>query len=437
MRNYFIFTYGCSANVRDSETLAGMFDANGWQKAASSENADIIVFNTCTIRNSADEKVFGRVGSLSGLSAQVPRVIIAGCMAEAYKEKFLADYPYVDLVIGTDSLAALDTYLKQQNADNGDDSRKAYTHQDGNWSIDEELPVSRSSNFHANVTIMHGCDNFCSYCIVPFVRGRERSRLQEAILREVNDLYNKGYKEITLIGQNVNSYGKGLAEKSDFPKLLLKIADTGIPRVRFLTSHPKDFSDELIDAILHSNNICRQIHLPVQSGSNHILDAMNRVYDRNNYIALVKKIKTAIPDITLSTDIIVGFPGETESDFLDTMDLVRQCEFDFAYTFMYSPRKDTVAAAMPEQVPLDIMKERLSRLMVLLAEYGLKSNQNMLGKIYPVLVEGKSRRNAERLTGRTEGNKIINFSSDEDLTGKIVNVIVTEAGNWSLHGDMV
>lgn len=437
MNKYFILTYGCSANVRDSETIAGIFEANGWAKADDFDEADVAVFNTCTIRNTADEKVFGRLGSLGGLNnGKYQRIVVAGCMAEAYKEKFLKDYPYVDLVIGTDSLGALDAYLKQFGG-TVQWNRLSVTNNSGEWAIDESLPASRTSAFQANITIMHGCDNFCSYCIVPFVRGRERSRQPEDILSEARTLVENGYKEITLIGQNVNSYGKGLNENISFPALLEKVADTGIARLRFLTSHPKDFSDELIEVIKRKPNICKQIHLPVQAGSDRILKAMNRMYTRDYFIQLVKRIKNAIPDVTLSTDIIVGFPGETEEEFLDTIDLVKQCEFDFAYTFMYSPRKDTVAASMEEQIPENVKKDRLGRLMEVQAQYGLKSNQDMLGKKYSVLVEGSSRRNIERLTGRTEGNKIINFTAQEDLTGQIVDVIVTEAGNWSLRGDMV
>ena len=434
---YLIRTFGCQMNQHDSQFIAAMLENNGFEETGDAGAADLIVVNTCSVRESAENKILGYVDSLKRLKHRHPALTIAvvGCMVSKDEdvEKFLSKRRHVDIVLGTRSLYRLPHYIAKR-----EHSKGPFVEFDLHTDIPEGRSHRREESFRAYLTIMYGCDNFCSYCVVPSVRGREKSRRPEEILAEARELVAEGVKEITLLGQNVNSYGKGLEEKTSFAALLTALNDIeGLARIRYMTSHPKDFSDEIIAAIASSPKVCRHFHLPFQAGSDRILKEMNRHYDRAYYLGLMAKIKSKFPDAVLTTDIIVGFPGESEADFEDTLDILRRVEFDSAYTFLYSPRSGTPAAVKTAQISDAVKRERLNRLMALQNEISQKKNRAMVGKEYLLLGEGISKNNPACQSGRTDGNKLVHFPATADYSGKLLKVIVEEAHTWSLNGRMV
>ena len=429
---YEIVTYGCQMNVRDSQTLAGLLEGMGYRPAARREEADLILFNTCCVRDNAERRVFGNVGHLQAQKKANPRLVVGvcGCMMqqEGVPEKLLKSSPFVDLVFGTGNLYKLPelllSVLKERR-------RRVLVDQNPMAPIAEGLPASRHGGVQAFVNIMFGCDNFCSYCIVPYVRGRERSRAPEQILAEAEDLARQGVQEITLLGQNVNSYR--WSDGTDFPTLLRRL-DSVVPRLRFMTSHPKDLSDALIETMASGRSICKQLHLPVQSGSNAILQSMNRRYTAERYLELVRKLRSAMPDIGLSTDIIVGFPGETDADFEATMELNRLVRFDSAYTFLYSKRQGTKAAAMENQVPEETMKERIYRLIAQQEAITQEKLRSMIGHELEVLVEGPSTRDENAYMGRTDAGITVNIEAQGLHPGDFALVTIASAGMNTLRG---
>ena len=432
-----IQTWGCQMNEEDSEKLSGMLKSVGYTKTESIEEAGIIIYNTCCVRENAENKVFGNLGELKHLKKKNPDLIIAvcGCMMqqEGMADKILKKFPHVNIIFGTHNAYKFPEYLNRVKTE-GVQVKEIFNKES---EIVEGLPIDRESDVKAFVTIMYGCNNFCTYCVVPYVRGRERSRKSEDIINEIKDLVSKGYKEITLLGQNVNSYGKGLEEDIDFAKLLRKINEVdGLERVRFMTSHPKDLNKDVILAIKECDKLCEQIHLPVQSGSDRILKKMNRHYTKEYYLELVDMIKREIPDVSLTTDIIVGFPGETEEDFLDTLDLVERVGYDSAFTFIYSRRNNTPADMMLNQVPDADKHHRFDRLIKVVNEGVIKSNKVYEGKTVEVLVEGPSKNDATKLTGRTRNGKLVNFSGENVKAGDLVNVKIVRAQPFSLVGEV-
>ena len=433
-----ISTYGCQMNEEDSEKLSGMLKSQGYERTENKEEASIIIFNTCCVRENAENKVFGNLGQLKQLKKKNPNLVIAicGCMMQqvGMADKVLKTFPYVDIIFGTHNAHKFPEYLHRVLQE-GVQVKEILNKEEG---IVEGLPIDRKSDVKAFVTIMYGCNNFCTYCIVPYVRGRERSRKSEDIIKEIEELVSQGYKEITLLGQNVNSYGKGLEEDIDFAGLLRKVNEVkGLERVRFMTSHPKDLSDDVIMAIKECDKLCEQVHLPVQSGSSRILKEMNRHYDREYYLDLVKKIKSEIPDVTLTTDIIIGFPGETEDDFLDTLSLCEEVGYDSAFTFIYSRRNHTPADKMENQIPDDIKHDRFNRLVEAINKKVVIKNKEYEGKVVEVLVEGPSKNDETKLTGRTRNGKLVNFAGDEKLVGELVNLKIVRAQPFSLIGEIV
>lgn len=434
---YYIETWGCQMNEEDSEKLSGMLKSVGYTKTESIEEAGIIIYNTCCVRENAENKVFGNLGELKHLKKKNPDLIIAvcGCMMqqEGMADKILKKFPHVNIIFGTHNAYKFPEYLNRVKTE-GVQVKEIFNKES---EIVEGLPIDRESDVKAFVTIMYGCNNFCTYCVVPYVRGRERSRKSEDIINEIKDLVSKGYKEITLLGQNVNSYGKGLEEDIDFARLLRKINEVdGLERVRFMTSHPKDLNKDVILAIKECDKLCEQIHLPVQSGSDRILKKMNRHYTKEYYLELVEMIKREIPDVSLTTDIIVGFPGETEEDFLDTLDLVERVGYDSAFTFIYSRRNNTPADMMLNQVPDADKHHRFDRLIKVVNEGVIKSNKVYEGKTVEVLVEGPSKNDATKLTGRTRNGKLVNFSGENVKAGDLVNVKIVRAQPFSLVGEV-
>ncbi|EPB8194289.1 tRNA (N6-isopentenyl adenosine(37)-C2)-methylthiotransferase MiaB [Clostridium perfringens] len=433
-----ISTYGCQMNEEDSEKLSGMLKSQGYERTENKEEASIIIFNTCCVRENAENKVFGNLGQLKQLKKKNPNLVIAicGCMMQqvGMADKVLKTFPYVDIIFGTHNAHKFPEYLHRVLQE-GVQVKEILNKEEG---IVEGLPIDRKSDVKAFVTIMYGCNNFCTYCIVPYVRGRERSRKSEDIIKEIEELVSQGYKEITLLGQNVNSYGKGLEEDIDFAGLLRKVNEVkGLERVRFMTSHPKDLSDDVIMAIKECDKLCEQVHLPVQSGSSRILKEMNRHYDREYYLDLVKKIKSEIPDVTLTTDIIIGFPGETEEDFLDTLSLCEEVGYDSAFTFIYSRRNHTPADKMENQIPDDIKHDRFNRLVEAINKKVVIKNKEYEGKVVEVLVEGPSKNDETKLAGRTRNGKLVNFAGDEKLVGELVNLKIVRAQPFSLIGEIV
>lgn len=433
-----ISTYGCQMNEEDSEKLSGMLKSQGYERTENKEEASIIIFNTCCVRENAENKVFGNLGQLKQLKKKNPNLVIAicGCMMQqvGMADKVLKTFPYVDIIFGTHNAHKFPEYLHRVLQE-GVQVKEILNKEEG---IVEGLPIDRKSDVKAFVTIMYGCNNFCTYCIVPYVRGRERSRKSEDIIKEIEELVSQGYKEITLLGQNVNSYGKGLEEDINFAGLLRKVNEVkGLERVRFMTSHPKDLSDDVIMAIKECDKLCEQVHLPVQSGSSRILKEMNRHYDREYYLDLVKKIKSEIPDVTLTTDIIIGFPGETEEDFLDTLSLCEEVGYDSAFTFIYSRRNHTPADKMENQIPDDIKHDRFNRLVEAINKKVVIKNKEYEGKVVEVLVEGPSKNDETKLTGRTRNGKLVNFAGDEKLVGELVNLKIVRAQPFSLIGEIV
>ncbi len=437
-KRFFITTYGCQMNEEDSEKLSGMLKRIGYTKTENIEDASIVLFNTCCVRENAENKVFGNLGMMKKYKRKNPDLIIGicGCMMqqEGMADKVLKTFPYVDIIFGTHNSYKFPEYLNRVKTE-GVQVKEILNKE---TEIIEGIPIDRENNTKAFVTIMYGCNNFCTYCIVPYVRGRERSRKSEEIIKEIKELVSKGYKEITLLGQNVNSYGKGLEENIDFAKLLRLINEIdGLERVRFMTSHPKDLNEDVILAIKECDKLCEQIHLPVQSGSNRILKEMNRHYDRERYMYLINKIKEEIPNVTITTDIIVGFPGETEEDFNDTLSLVKEVGYDSAYTFIYSRRNHTPADRMENQVPDDIKHERFNRLVQAVNEGVIRGNKEYEGKIVEILVEGTSKNDDTKLMGRTRNGKLVNFEGDKSLIGKLINLKIVRAQPFSLIGELL
>ncbi|MCR5684677.1 MAG: tRNA (N6-isopentenyl adenosine(37)-C2)-methylthiotransferase MiaB [Lachnospiraceae bacterium] len=447
---YHVETFGCQMNFKDSEKLEGVLEAIGFE-AEESEKADIVIYNTCTVRENANTKVYGRIGYLGKLKKQNPDMLIAlcGCMMQeaVAVEKIKNSYRFVDLIFGTHNIYKLAELLWKVYGNRLSDNRAEHRHRMviDIWKdtdrIVEELPSVLKYKFKAGVNIMFGCNNFCTYCIVPYVRGRERSRKYADILKEIRDMVSNGIVEVMLLGQNVNSYGKGLEDPISFAELL-KQADSidGIKRIRFMTSHPKDLSDELIDVMAHSRHICRHIHLPVQSGSDRILKAMNRHYTAADYMKLIGKLRDAMPDIAITTDIIVGFPTETEEDFSDTLKLCEEVGFDSAFTFIYSKRTGTPAAAMEEQVPDDVVKERFDRLLEVIQRSSEKRASSLAGKTVEVLVEELDREPNDghscMLTGRLENNLLVHFKGCPDMIGKLLNVKLDECRGFYFLGSI-
>lgn len=432
---FFTQTFGCQMNARDSEKLSGILEAVGYQ-AADSEEADFVIYNTCTVRENANNKVWGRLGYLNGSKKRNPykKIALCGCMMQEPEviEKLKKSYPFVDLVFGTHNIYKFAELLAASHEQQGmlidiwEDTDK----------IVEDLPAERKYFFKSGINIMFGCNNFCSYCIVPYVRGRERSRKPEDIIHEIERLAKDGVVEVMLLGQNVNSYGKNLKEPITFAQLLERIEEIeGIERIRFMTSHPKDLSDELIEVMGKSKKICRHLHLPLQSGSSRILKEMNRHYDKEQYLSLVEKLRRAVPDIALTTDIIVGFPGETEEDFLETMDVVQKVQFDSAFTFIYSKRTGTPAAAMEEQVPEDVVKSRFQRLLKEVQEIAAKKAEALTGKVEPVLVEEVNGQDESLVTGRLSGNFVVHLPGTRDMIGKILPVKLKECKGFYFYGE--
>lgn len=435
---YYIETWGCQMNEEDSEKISGMLRIKNYEAVSSREEADLVVFNTCCVRENAELKVFGHLGILKKLKEKKPSLIIAvcGCMIQqkGMAEEIGKKFPFVDILIGTHNSYKFSEYLNRILGG----EKQIIDVWDKEGDIVEDTPVDRLSSIKAFVTIMYGCNNFCTYCIVPYVRGRERSRTPEDIEKEIKDLVSKGYKEVTLLGQNVNSYGKGLEPQITFADLLRRLNKIeGLERIRFMTSHPKDLSDDVIDAISECDKLCDHIHLPVQSGSSEILKKMNRHYDKEQYIELVKKIKAKIPNAALSTDIIVGFPGETEENFNDTLELIKEVKYDTVFTFLYSKRKGTPAYEYDNQVPEDVKHERFDRLVATVNGICEELNKEYQGKIVDVLVEGVSKNDESKLMGRTTTSKLVNFTGSMDSIGKVVKVKITEARSFSLLGEEV
>ncbi len=433
---YHILTYGCQMNVRDSETIAGLLENAGYENAGM-EEADLIVFNTCSVRHSAENKVYGKLGEIMALRRKSrPGMVIAfgGCMAQLPEVRQRLKKMGVDVVFGTHNVHELPELIDMSKAS----QKPVFQVWEQEGTIIEPLPSLRKPGFSAFVNIMYGCNNFCSYCIVPFTRGRERSRLPKDIIREIKELAAAGYREVTLLGQNVNSYGRGLDEKVDFADLLMMVNNLeGIERVRFMTSHPKDVSNKLLYVLAEGGKLCEHIHVPLQSGSNRILERMNRGYTREHYLELVDRIREYIPGVAISSDLIVGFPGETEAEYMDTLDMVERIHFDAAFTFMYSARSGTRAALMEDQLSIDEKRQRLARLNKIQYQIATEINCTLEGRIEEVLVEGVSKTDPEKLSSRTRTNRIINFSGQKDLIGKIINVKITKAGTFSLFGEVI
>lgn len=430
-KTYFIKTYGCQMNERDSETIAGIFQARGMQ-LAKLEEADIIMINTCTVRDKAEQKAYGLLGRLRKLKEANPELVlgICGCMPQqqAVAKKIKTRFPFVDIIIGTHNLRELATYLDQVLQER----KQVLAIWEKRAEEELEAPAVRQGRFKAFVNINYGCNNFCTYCIVPHVRGREKSRQPQVIQAEIDGLAREGYKEITLLGQNVNSYGKDLPQAPDFAGLLHQIhAVAGIERIRFMTSHPRDVTPRLIDTLARLPKVCNHIHLPLQAGSDHILRRMNRGYNTEHYLGLVEALRQTIPGLALTTDLIVGFPGETEEDFAATLHLVEQVRFDSAFTFIYSPRPGTPAASMENQVPAAVKRERLQQLIELQNGISLACNRSLVGSRQELLVEDKKN---EIHKGRTTTHRLVFFSSKEDLSGRLVDVEITEAKTWNLAG---
>ncbi len=430
-------TFGCQMNARDSEKLLGILELVGFE-AVEDETADFVIYNTCTVRENANLKVYGRLGYLSNIKKKNPHMLIAlcGCMMqeEHVVEKIRKSYRFVDLIFGTHNIFKFAELLyqrlisKKMVVDIWDDTDK----------VVEELPIERKYNFKSGVNIMFGCNNFCSYCIVPYVRGRERSREPEQIIKEIEELVKDGVVEIMLLGQNVNSYGKNLKKPVSFAQLLEMVENIdGLERIRFMTSHPKDLSDELIEVMRKSKKICKQLHLPVQSGSTRVLKDMNRRYTKEDYLKLVDKIRCAVPDISLTTDIIVGYPGETEEDFLETMDVVEKVRYDSAFTFIYSKRSGTPAAAMENQVPEDVVKDRFDRLLALVQKIASEQTGRFAGQVMEVLVEDVNDHLDNYMTGRLSSGIVVHFPGTKDLIGQLVNVRLLEAKGFYYMGEMV
>lgn len=431
---YHILTYGCQMNSRDSEIISGLLENSGYTEVPL-EEAVLVVFNTCSVRHSAENKVYGKLGEVNKIKRSRPGMIIAfgGCMAQLPEVVQRLKRKGVDIVFGTHNLHQLPVLLDRIKSG----ENQVIEVWDRHGGIIEDLPSTRREGVSAFVNIMYGCNNFCSYCIVPYTRGRERSRNARDIIREMEELAAEGFKEITLLGQNVNSYGLGTSEIMDFAGLL-KLADKvdGLERIRFMTSHPKDMSDALIDTIAAGGKLCEHIHMPLQAGSNSVLKRMNRGYTREHYLELVAKIRERIPGAAITTDLIVGFPGESEADFADTLDMIEKVRFDGAFTFMYSVRTGTRAASFADQIELPVKQDRLMQLNKKQYDIALQINRALEGQTVEILVDGPSKTNPERLTGRTRTNHIVIFSGPKDLIGQLINVKITAGKTFSIFGEI-
>jgi tRNA-2-methylthio-N6-dimethylallyladenosine synthase len=435
---FHISTFGCQMNERDSEVLAGMLLDMGYQPADNMNDADIILLNTCCVRETAENKVWGRIGDLKVLKAKKPELIlgICGCMTQQTEigEIISKRAPHIDIVFGTHNIHELPELINQVSKPH----KTIIDVWDSEGNIVENLPSKRVEGVKAYVAIMYGCNNFCTYCIVPYVRGRERSRIIKDVVNEIKDIVEQGYKEVMLLGQNVNSYGKDLEPQVDFADLLQEIEDIKeLERIRYMTSHPRDFTDHLIDVIASSKKVCEQFHLPVQAGSNRILKLMNRGYTKEDYLTLVNKIKAQIPSASITTDLIVGFPGESGEDFDDTIDLIQKVKFDAAFTFVYNKRSGTPAAEMADQISERVKSERIQKLIKQLSQISKEINKAEMGKIHEVLIEGFNRANPAMLEARTRTNKIVLIPGNTDMIGKIVHVKIIDIGTWHLDGEII
>lgn len=444
---YTILTMGCQLNENDSEKLCGMLEKMGYSRTENQSDADIALFNTCCVRENAEDKLFGKLGELKRLKEEKGIIIaIGGCMMQEkhITDKIKQSYPFVDIIFGTHTLHKFpeDLYKVLENKEKLEDIL------DVDGKIYEGLPIKRDDNIKASVTIMNGCNNFCTYCIVPYVRGRERSRMPKDIIEEVKDLAKNGYKEITLLGQNVNSYLRVEREKgiefeqyegvNSFATLLRAINKIdGIERIRFVSPHPKDFTDDVIDAIAECDKVCKLVHLPLQSGNTNVLKTMNRKYTKEQYLELVEKMKAKIPNLTLSTDIIVGFAGETDEEFEDTLDVVKKVCFEQVYMFIYSRRVGTPGDKMENQIPEEIKHKRFDKLKALVESQISENNQKYVGTTQKVLVEGESKNNKELLTGRTDSNKVVIFEGSEELIGQMIDVQIVSEHLWYLKGKLI
>ena len=432
-KKYLILTYGCQMNVHDSEYISGIMEDIGYTKTEDMDKADVIIVNTCAIRENAHNKAEGMLGRIKHLKETKEDIIVifCGCMAqeEGLVNK-IKNYKWIDIICGTHNYHKIPEYLYEYM--NNGRVCEVYSIQ-GN--VIENIPVKRDNKYSAWVNIQYGCDKFCTYCIVPYTRGKQRSRKSEDIIDEVRELYNNGYQEVTLLGQNVNAYGKDFDNDYDFADLLGEVSQTGIPRIRFVTSHPWDFTDKMIEVISKCDNIMPYIHLPIQSGSDRILKLMGRKYTINEYLEIVKKLRKSIPNVSITTDIIVGFPGETEEDFEKTLDIVNKVKYDLAYTFIFSPREGTPAAKMKDGTSPEEKKERLARLNELINKYALLSNKKMLNKVYDVLILGESDKD-NKYMGYTDNMKLVNVACDKEYVGKIVPVKITDVKTWSLDGEI-
>ena len=434
---YFIRTYGCQANVRDEETMKGILELAGFTLVDEEKDADIIIINTCAVRENAEDKVYGEIGNLKGLKSKKKDLVVAlcGCMVEQPEilNKVLEKFPHISLVFGTHEIQNLLGYIEEVIRT----KTRLIAVESKQGDVYEGLPTCRNNKHKAFVNIIYGCNKFCTYCFVPYTRGKERSRHFDDIIKECKDLVDNGYKEITLLGQNVNAYGKDLDEGKDFSDLLESVAKLGIPRLRFTTSHPWDFSSKMIDVIAKYPNIMKFIHLPVQSGNDEILKLMGRRYNSKQYKDLVDEMKKKIPGLALSTDIIVGFPNESEEQFLDTIEMVKYVQYDSAFTFIYSPRFGTPAANMKDDVPYEVKSKRFIQLVNELEKSVSASSERMVDKIYDVLVDGLSKTDSNMLSGYTESNKLVHFKGDETLVGQIVKVKIIKSKTYSLIGELV
>ncbi|NLG85688.1 MAG: tRNA (N6-isopentenyl adenosine(37)-C2)-methylthiotransferase MiaB [Firmicutes bacterium] len=431
---YLLKISGCQMSFHDAEAIAGQLQHAGYAPTNNELEADVIIFQTCCVRETAERKIYGQINQLQALKRNKPDLIIGmtGCLAQKDQDKVLKLCPHIDFVLGTKRLGELEAILANLSLNRHPIVDVA---EEGTL---ENLPQARTDGVRAYINITYGCNNFCSYCIVPYVRGPEMSREPNAVVAEVKDALASGYKEIMLLGQNVNTYGRDLGGRADFVSLLKTIDNLpGLARTRYMTSHPRDFTQDMILTVKNSRTVCEHFHLPIQSGSNRILKLMNRGYTREHYLELVDNIRTHIPHSSITTDLIVGFPGETEEDFAATLDLVEKVRFDAAYTFIFSPRKGTKAATLPEQIPSNVKKERLSCLNTIQSRISRDINLPLIGQKLEVLVEGPSKNNPDILSGRTRTNKLVHFSGPRDLVGHLVLVTIKRAFTWTLHGELV
>lgn len=437
-KTYNILTYGCQMNEHDSEKISGILNSIGYEETEDEKDADLVIFNTCLIRENAELKVFGKLGEVKGLKRNKPDMLVAicGCMMQKpeIREKIMRSFSFVDIIFGTNTIHELPDLIYNVDFNN----HRSVGIIENTELIYEDMPKIRKYKYKALVNITYGCNNFCSYCVVPYVRGREKSREPQDIINEVTKLADDGCKEITLLGQNVNSYGNSLESKFTFANLLRELNKIdGIKRIRFMTSHPKDLTDDLIQVIKECDKICNHVHLPIQSGSNSILDKMNRKYTKEHYLNIVSKIKSEIPDASITTDIIVGFPGETEEDFKETVDIVKKVEYDSAFTYLYSIREGTKAALMEDQIPDETKHKRFNELLDVLYPITYDKNKQCIGKVYSILVESVSKSSENFLTGRTEHFRLVHFKGSEDLIGQIVNVKITNVKTFHMEGVLV